>query len=73
MRRFRDGAGQEWDVVLGRESFGGLLALFVPVGGGVARQAPLRSAGYDAAVHELEIMDEHALHQLLRASTEKEG
>ncbi len=73
MRRFQDTQGTEWDVVLGRESFGALLALFVPVGEGAVRQAPLRSEGYDAAQHELDTMDEAALRQLLRASTEKEG
>ena len=73
MRRFVDDDGRTWDVVLGRESWGGLLALFVPADGGAARQAPLRSDGYDAATHELETLDEAALHRLLRASTEKEG
>ncbi|NLG60835.1 MAG: hypothetical protein GX539_01210 [Candidatus Cloacimonetes bacterium] len=73
MRRFRDAEGREWDVVLGRESWGSLLALFVPVGGGAVMQAPLRSAGYDSAQHELDTMDEATLHELLRGATEKEG
>lgn len=73
MRRFHDAEGRAWDVVLGRESWGGLLALFVPVQGGTVMQAPLRSDGYDAAQHELETMEEAALHALLRVATEKEG
>jgi len=73
MRRFHDTEGRAWDVVLGRESWGGLLALFVPVRGGTVMQAPLRSDGYDAAQHELDTMDEAALHGLLRVATEKEG
>lgn len=73
MRRFRDADGREWDVVLGRESWGALLALFVPVGGGTVMQAPLRSDGYDAAQQELDTMEEAALHELLRDATEKVG
>ena len=73
MRRFRDADGRDWDVVLGRESWGGLLALFVPLGGGTAMQAPLRSEGYDAAQQELDTMGEDALRELLRGATEKEG
>ncbi len=73
MRRFRDREGRDWDVVLGRESWGGLLALFVPVAGGAVMQARLRSDGYDAAWHELDTMEEAALHELLRGASEKEG
>jgi hypothetical protein len=73
MRRLTDAQGRAWDVVLGRESWGGLLALFVPADGGTVRQAPLRSDAYGAADHELETMDDDALHALLRVATEKEG
>lgn len=73
MRRFRDAEGREWDVVLGRESWGGLLALFVPVDGGTVMQAVLRSAGYDEAQNELATIDEAALQQLLRGANAKEG
>lgn len=73
MRRFRDPGGAAWDVVLGRESWGTLVALFVPVGGGDVRQTVLRSASPETAQHELDTVDEAALHALLRASTEKEG
>jgi hypothetical protein len=30
VRRYTDSRGREWDVVVGRESFGALYALFVP-------------------------------------------
>lgn len=74
MRRFTDGAGREWDVVLGRESWGALLALFVPVRHNEgARQAPLRAAGYDEAAQELESLDHAALQALLDRSVAKDG
>lgn len=74
MRRFRDREGRTWDVVLGRESWGSLLALFVPTGTGDApvRQAPLRSAGYDEATQELNGLDEAALQALLEQSRIRE-
>jgi hypothetical protein len=75
MRRFRDSEGALWDVVLGRESWGTLLALFVPVSGDApVRQAPLAAAGYDAAMQELEQLDDRAVQQLLdRSAIKDEG
>jgi hypothetical protein len=73
MRRYRDRSGAEWDVVLGRESWGTLLALFVPASGDAAvRQAPLAATAYDAATQELDGMDDAALQALLDRSTLKE-
>lgn len=73
MRRFRDAAGMEYDVVLGRESWGSLLALFVPVHGSQpVRQAALAATAYDGAMQELEALDEQALQALLDRSTVKE-
>jgi hypothetical protein len=74
MRRFTDRLGQRWDVVLGRESWGTLLALFVPAfaTGSPVRQAALRSAGYDEAGRELDSMDDDALQTLLDESSVKE-
>jgi hypothetical protein len=74
MRRFTDSAGNQWDVVLGRESWGTSLALFVPRGTAdqPVRQAPLRQAGYDAATQELNALDDAALQALLDGSTIKE-
>jgi hypothetical protein len=73
MRRFEDRAGRTWDVVLGRESWGALLALFVPVtGSGPVRQAPLAASAYDAATQELDDLDDAALQRLLDGSAIKE-
>ena len=75
MRRFQDRSGAEWDVVLGRESWGSLLALFVPVAADTAvRQAPLHANGYDAAAQELDALDDAALQALLdRSGIKDEG
>lgn len=73
MRRFRDRTGTDYDVVLGRESWGSLLALFVPVEGtGAVRQTSLSATAYDAAMQELNGLDEAALQQLLDRSTLKD-
>ena len=73
MRRFTDREARDWDVVVGRESFGALLALFVPAGGneGEPRQAMLRADSHAAADAELEAMDEAALQALLERSEPK--
>lgn len=74
MRRFTDGTGREWDVVLGRESWGTSVALFVPVRTGVAaRQAPLAASDQVNAELELDEMNAGQLQQLLDRSSEKEG
>ncbi|HEX9107601.1 MAG TPA: hypothetical protein VF832_10245 [Longimicrobiales bacterium] len=68
MRRFSDWNGLPWDVVVGRESWGTLYALFLPAGVGrnePIRQALLSSSGYDQAQRELETMDEPELLRLL--------
>jgi hypothetical protein len=72
MRRFVDREGAAWDVVLGRESWGSLLALFVPAADGAVRQAPLAASAYDAATQELNQLDDAALQALLDRSTPKE-
>lgn len=76
MRRFMDRAGVAWDVVLGRESWGASVALFVPPGtsGLAARQAPLKAIAQDEAVRELDGMSDAALQALLdRSTTRQEG
>jgi hypothetical protein len=73
MRRFQDSSGGQWDVVLGRESWGALFALFVPVSGDdPVRQAALVSSGYDAATQEFNELDDAALQQLLDRSVIKD-
>jgi hypothetical protein len=76
MRRFRDRSGIEWDVVLGRESWGTSVALFVPPTSSdlVVRQAALDSAAADAAMRELDSLDAAALQALFdRSSNRREG
>jgi hypothetical protein len=72
MRRFRDRHGVDWDVVLGRESWGALLALFVPAGEGRVRQTVLAASSYDGALQELNELDDAALQQLLERSVLKD-
>jgi hypothetical protein len=76
MRRFRDRNGVSWDVVLGRESWGASVALFVPPtpSGLDVRQVPLTAPAHDAAIRELDSLDDAALQALLdRSSTKQEG
>ncbi len=74
MRRFSDAWGREWDVVVGRESWGTLYALFVPVAGTEpVRQVMLDSAGYEQAQLELSDMDDAALAELFRRTGPKQS
>lgn len=60
--------------MLGRESWGLQLALFVPAGGRdePVRQTPLRASSQEEAAAELEAMDDAALADLLERSTIKD-
>lgn len=72
MRRFDDTKGRPWEVVAGRESWGVLVALFVPIeGDGAVREVALQAESYEAAHRELETMDEAALRALLERSSPK--
>lgn len=76
MRRFLDRNGVSWDVVLGRESWGASVALFVPptASGLDVRQAPLHAPAADEAIRELDRLDDAALQALLdRSSMKQEG
>ena len=69
MRRFTDSYGRIWEVVAGRESWGGFVALFIPVQGDVTlRQAPLLSSGHEQANAELDSMDDQGIGELLERS-----
>lgn len=73
MRRFEDATGRSWEAVVGRESWGALVALFVPVGGGgQVREAALGAESYEAAHRELNTMDVGALRALLDRSSPKD-
>jgi hypothetical protein len=76
MVRFMDRSGLEWDVVLGRESWGSIVALFVPrtAADVPVRQVALTASSYDAAVQEITAYDSAALQALLdRSSIKQEG
>jgi hypothetical protein len=73
MRSFTDPEGAAWDVVLGRESWGALYALFVPVSHTAqVRQALLPATGYDTAHAELDRLSDEELAELFRRATVKE-
>lgn len=75
MRRFTDADGREWDVVLGRESWGVHYALFVPRGrtrSATSRQALLDASGYGAAETALARMGDEAVARLFERSEPRE-
>ena len=71
MREFIDRDGTRWDVVLGRESWGAMVLLFVPAGSGQVRQAAFPASSYDTGVTELDELSTEGLQQLLDASQPK--
>lgn len=60
-------------MVAGRESWGAIVALFIPVATAddEIRQTPLQSAGYELAEMELDRMGESGLQDLLDRSVPK--
>ena len=74
MRRFDDHEGQSWEVVAGRESWGALFAIFIPVGGpeGLAmRQSPMSASSYEEATAAFDTLDDDGLRELLGRSEPK--
>jgi hypothetical protein len=73
VRRYTDPRGRTWDVVVGRESFGALYALFVPAAETRAetRQALLDAESQTAARQSLEGMTEDELTELFERSEPK--
>lgn len=72
MRRFTDDTGREWEVVAGRESWGAIYAIFIPVDGeGPLRQTHLQAESYEQANQEMDALDDTAMQGLLDRSTEK--
>jgi len=74
MRRHIDPDGRPWDVIIGRESFGALYALFIPAAGntGAVRQSLLRADSQADAEAELAGMEESDMNDLLERSELKE-
>ena len=73
MRRFVDPRDREWDVVVGRESFGALYALFVPAGETRAetRQTLLHADSQTAAQEMLSTMSDEEVTELYERSEPK--
>ncbi len=73
MRRYTDPRGRDWDVVVGRESFGALYALFVPAGETRAetRQALLQQDSKAGAQAAVEAMSEEEMNDLFERSEPK--
>jgi hypothetical protein len=68
VRSFTDDAGTRWEVTLGKESWGTLVALFAPAGGGDARTSILTADTMFDASAELDSLSDDALRERLRAS-----
>ena len=73
MRRYTDSRDREWDVVVGRESFGALYALFVPAGETRAetRQTLLQQDSKAKAQAAIEAMSEDEMNDLFDRSEPK--
>lgn len=73
MRRYTDSRGRDWDVVVGRESFGALYALFVPAGETRAetRQTLLAQDSKAKAQAAIETMSDEEMDELYDRSEPK--
>lgn len=73
MRRYTDPKDRSWDVVVGRESFGALYAIFVPAAGMRAeiRQTLLRAESQMAAQESLAELSNEELTELFQRSEPK--
>jgi hypothetical protein len=72
LRGFRDADGQRWDVVVGRESWGTVVAIFLPRNGDqIPRQALLETTSAEEAARDLLDMPEGDLQRLLTISEPK--
>lgn len=72
MRRFADAEGRVWEVVAGRESWGALFAIFIPVESGPdLRQTPLPAQSYEEATLAFDAMSDAELLELLDRSVPK--
>jgi hypothetical protein len=68
VRGFIDDAGRSWQVVLGKESWGTLVLLFSPDGGGETRTSVLAAETSFAANAELDALTDQQLRDRLRDS-----
>lgn len=74
MRTFEELSGRGWEVVVGRQSWGAVVAIFVPRDGSDdVRETPLSASSYEAGNDELDELDVQGLRRLLAASSPKTG
>lgn len=72
MWTFEEPGGERWDVVLGRESWGALFALFIPRGEGIVRQTQLAASSHEEALQEVEEAGREGLRVLFQKSEPKQ-
>jgi len=68
MRTFADGSGAQWQVTVGKESWGTLVLLFTPVGPGDARTTILQAETMFQANIELDALTDDDLRARLNDS-----
>ncbi len=68
MRRIRDAQQRDWDVTVGRESFGMQVFLFLPADGSETRKALMHSDTWVEGEQELGSLAEEALLERLAVS-----
>ena len=68
MRTFTDESGARWEVFLGKASWGTLILLFSPIGGGGTRASILHAETTFAANAELDALTDDDLRVRLRDS-----
>jgi hypothetical protein len=74
VRRIEDSEGAAWDVVIGRESWGAVVALFVPSGHEApVRQTMLAASTPEQAATDLDALTTTELGALLKRSLIKES
>lgn len=72
MWKFRDDEGAEWEIVVGRESWGGFVALFVPGGDDAIRQASLDASSQAEANRRVQELGRPGWLRLLARSRPKD-
>ncbi len=68
MRAFRDQGGKRWDAVVGHESYGIQVLLFMPEGDGETRKAVMAATTRLEAHREVDALTEAELRQRLARS-----
>ena len=68
MQRITDGDGRDWDVTVGRGSWGSFMALFIPRNDGEVREATLPVGEAAEASGSLQEMSQEELLALLEKS-----